>query len=117
MRTTTRLDVLYPVGKLPEVLGGKPRSEKLAGVEPAPQPSPESSDEINQVNSSPSLGYGKGGNRVAEREQIHQGLSRVERSMVQAAAAELLAELESVPANLRPHVVAELTRLSAEAED
>lgn len=35
--------------------------------------------------------------------------------MVQAAAAELLAELESVPANLRPYVVAELTRLSAEA--
>ncbi|BBE21864.1 hypothetical protein MN0502_07470 [Arthrobacter sp. MN05-02] len=115
-RTTTRLDVLYPVGRLPEVLGGKPLSEESAGVEPAPQPSPEPSGGINQVNSSSSPGYMGGGTRVAKREELHQGsLSRVERSMVQAAAAELLAELESVPANLRPYVVAELTRLSAEA--
>ncbi|MGV0109948.1 HelD family protein [Arthrobacter sp. CP30] len=113
-RTTTRLDVLYPVGKLPEVLGGKPLSEESAGVEPAPQPSPETSGGINQVNSSSSPGYVGGINRVGEREELHQGsLSRVERRMVQAAAEELLAELESVPSNLRPYVVAELARLSA----
>ncbi|WP_028278917.1 UvrD-helicase domain-containing protein [Arthrobacter sp. H5] len=111
-RTTTRLDVLYPAGSLPEVLGGTPTLvDDEQQSEPKLEGSPENDGEGNELSGS--LARSK---RVIERPSRGEGsgdsLSRVERRMVQAAAEELMMELESVPMNLREHVVAELILLT-----
>lgn len=108
-RTTTRLDVLYPVGRLPEVLGGT--HPLVDEVEDQSTPKPESDRAENQASGRLDRSTQITGSASREKGSTND-LSRVERRMVRAAAEELMAELESVPLNLREHVVAELVRLS-----